>query len=280
MALVGFQNIGNTCYLNSGLHMLLQNQDLCRLIIKYENYNDTLKIIASFINEYWSGSKSIMNPSIIKKIAEQNKNIFIGSRQHDSPEFVLTLLDIIDTAIKKIDKNGLDSIYGIDMEDIVKCKYIPCLKYTTTNIKTIVLMLDLHNTLDDSYRDFKQSIRLENDNKYYCENCQQKRIASKRTQIINWSNNLIIWLKRFKQQTNTRWTKNNDPLQVPLQWRHGFKLNGAIIHSGGINGGHYIYVGLVNNEWYIFNDSSVSKINNGAQLENYLNSAYMLYYKK
>ena len=29
----GFQNIGNTCYLNAGLQMIIQNKDLCYSIL-------------------------------------------------------------------------------------------------------------------------------------------------------------------------------------------------------------------------------------------------------
>ena len=39
----GFNNIGNTCYFNSGLQLIIQNKELCNLIIQQPNKNDFLK---------------------------------------------------------------------------------------------------------------------------------------------------------------------------------------------------------------------------------------------
>ena len=49
----GFHNIGNTCYLNSGLQMLIQNKDLCNLIIQNSDNSEILSNISNFINEYY-----------------------------------------------------------------------------------------------------------------------------------------------------------------------------------------------------------------------------------
>jgi ubiquitin C-terminal hydrolase len=265
--------------------MLMANKDLCKLIIQYEKQDNLLKTISDFIVQYYGNKNSVLNPVTIKKIVESRKNIFMGFRQNDSPEFVLTLLDIIDDTIKKVDKEskGIEPIYMLDIQDIIKCKYIPCLKSNVVPGKNLFLMLDIEKefkTLDDCYRNFKQSIKLDNDEKYYCDNCKVKRIASKKTEIVNWSNHLIVWLKRFSRVGESRWTKNDQLINIPIKWRHDLLLQGAIIHSGNLSGGHYIYVGKIDDDWYLFNDSSVTKINNEEQLTNYLNRAYMLYYKK
>ena len=65
----GFRNIGNTCYLNSGLQMLVQNKDLCQLIIKYSSESTVLEKIADFINNYYNDTNTnIIVPKEIKKI--------------------------------------------------------------------------------------------------------------------------------------------------------------------------------------------------------------------
>ena len=48
----GLQNIGNTCYLNSALQMLLNIEDFCSLVIKHSNISNKMKIISDFINNY------------------------------------------------------------------------------------------------------------------------------------------------------------------------------------------------------------------------------------
>ena len=138
-------------------------------------------------------------------------------------------------------------------------------------------ILDNFKDLDDCYRNYKQREKLMNDNSYYCEKCNDKRIASKRINITHWPNHLIIIFKRFTN--NGRIQKNNNKIDVPLIWRHGYHLKGIVSHSGSLFGGHYIYIGNHNNKWIIFNDDHTSEINN-EQLDNYKNNGYIYYFQK
>jgi ubiquitin C-terminal hydrolase len=279
----GFMNIGNTCYLNSGLQMLIQNKDLCNKIIEYSDKSTILKIISNFINEYNNGNNNVLIPKDIKTLVEQRQEMFVGFRQHDSAEFIVFLLDIIDEEILKISKEsqGLTPIFSFDSNVRIKCKLKNCLNISEHTEKNTYLLLDINNetkSLDNCYRLYKSSEMLE-ENIYYCEKCKNKTHASKKVNIINWPNNLIIWLKRFKQN-GSRLEKIDNRIDIPLEWRHNMVLQGFVIHSGGLHGGHYIYVGLINGKWFLFNDSSVSEIQHEQQLNNYLCSAYLLYYKK
>lgn len=279
----GFMNIGNTCYLNSGLQMLIQNKDLCNKIIEYSDRSRPLNIISNFINEYYSGNNNVLIPRDIKALVEKRQEIFMGFKQHDSAEFIVFMLDIIDEEIKKISKEsqGIDPIFLLESNVRIKCKLKTCLNISEHIEKNTYLLLDINNetkTLDDCYRLSKSSEMLE-DNIFFCDKCKKKTLASKRNNIITWPNNLIVWLKRFKQN-GMRLEKMDNMIDIPMEWRHNMKLQGFVIHSGGLNGGHYIYVGLVNDKWYLFNDSSISEIQYQQQFTNYLSSAYLLYYKK
>ena len=282
----GFTNIGNTCYLNSGLQMLMQNIDLCNLIIKYSNESNILKIIADFIEMYYDGNHNTIIPKQIKMIVEKKQNMFMGYNQHDAAEFVIFLLDIIDEEIKKCQKEqnieitGIDNIFRIETNIRIKCKMLVCLQINQHTEYNNYLLLDIKNdfkTLDDCYRYSKIGEKLIDDNMYNCSNCKIKTVASKRSNIIKWPSNLIICLKRFSQ-INNRYMKNNQQIIIPLNWRHNYKLYGAVIHSGSLNGGHYTYIGLQNDRWYHFNDSHVSEIRINDVIHN-INNAYLLYYK-
>lgn len=279
----GFKNIGNTCYLNSGLQMLIQNKDLCQLIKDYSSGSEILTKIANFIDKYYDESSSdIIVPKEIKKIVEDKKELFEGFQQQDSTEFIIYLLDVIDEEIKKIhkDSGGIQPIFGIKFNVRIKCKLRECLQIYNRDDFNNFLLLDIDSdctSLEDAYRDFKSGSKLESDDKYFCEKCQAKRIASKRHTIVEWPNHLFIWLKRFRQN-GRRFTKNNQELDIPLEWRHNNKLQGAIIHYGSLDGGHYVYVGKQNNKWYLFNDSSVSEISSESELKSLLSKAYWLCY--
>ncbi len=286
----GFKNIGNTCYLNSGLQMLIQNQELCQLIINYSSESEILKTIAEFIKKYYEqDSSDVIIPIEIKKIVEDKKNLFEGFQQQDSTEFIIYLLDVIDVEIKKIqeaksskDSGGIQPIFGIKFNVRIKCKLRECLQIYNREEYNNFLLLDIDSNctnLEDAYRNFKSGEKLDSDNKYFCEKCQDKRIASKRYTIETWPKYLNIWLKRFIQNKN-KFTKNNQELDIPLIWRHNNYLQSAIIHYGGLNGGHYVYVGKHDSKWYLFNDSSVSEISSETELKRLLANAYWLCYKQ
>jgi ubiquitin C-terminal hydrolase len=281
----GFANIGNTCYLNSGLQMLIQNKDLCQTILDYGNKSLVLNKISHFILSYHNNESVTLVPNDIKMIVASHQHLFMGNMQQDSAEFIVFLLDIIDEEIKKIEKEsnkvitGISKVFTLKSDVRVKCKLTDCLYSSCHSETNNYLLLDINpefKSLDDCYRLSKSAERL--DNIYKCEKCKKTVMASKRSHVTEWPSNLIIWLKRFVQ-VNNRFSKNSQSLDIPLIWRHGYHLQGAVIHSGGLNGGHYIYVGKNNNKYYTFNDSMVSEINENEFL-NYINNAYIIYYKK
>ena len=62
--------------------------------------------------------------------------------------------------------------------------------------KSTILMLNVNadcQNIDDCYRISKKKVKFEGDEKYYCEKCQKKRIASQRKEITQWPKNLIVW---------------------------------------------------------------------------------------
>jgi len=283
----GFNNMGNTCYLNAGLQLIIQNIDLCNLVLKYSQQSIILNNIGNVILEYHNCQNQTQNsitPIEIKKIVEERQKIFYGCEQQDSFEFVICLLNIIDEEINKINTNSneIGNIFGINMNVRIKCKYNTCLQISNTKEINNFLLLDIDQdclTLDDLYRKFKSSEMLYENNQYFCEKCNCKRIASKRYQVISWPNYLLINLKRFKQNGNFL-TKQNQHINIDISWRHDMNLIGAVIHYGNINGGHYVYVGKQLDKWYLYNDNSISEIKSDNELNNILNFAYLLAYKK
>ena len=134
------------------------------------------------------------------------------------------------------------------------------------------------NNLDEYYRLYKSREKLMNDNSYYCSVCQERRVASKRCNIVTWPKHLIIVLKRFNHNGRGKSHKIDKEIQVPLLWRHNYRLKGIVYHSGSVFGGHYIYVGYNNNKWLMFDDNYISEIHEN-HLTQYLNYGYIYYYE-
>jgi len=272
----GLLNLGNTCYMNAGLQMLLANQDFCQLINKYSQ-NEKIKIINDFINEY-NGSSQQIAPMGVKQLVGQSDAMFAGFIQNDASEFVVKLLDIVENIIKEINTNEM---FSIKFKSIIKCKKRDCLEKSQTYYSNNFLLLELYPdifTLEGLYKKFKTSEILSGNEKFMCGKCKVKRVASKKTKIDTWSNHLIIWLKRFTSNGRS-FSKNCQRIEVPLKWRHNYELKGGIIHDGGLGGGHYYWVGNYDNKWLVCNDGSVSQIDEQRALQ-ILSGAYWLYYQK
>lgn len=251
----GIGNIGNTCYLNSAVQLLCLNPQFLRMENISHNPNLAIKKIKSTL----SGISSR----------------FRGFTQEDSGEALILLLEHYGNKFRILPK------YEFSEKTRVRCKLMRCLNEEITNRKSNVLLLDIDNnkTLNDCYQQLKNAVKLQGDNAWNCPKCKESLVASKRFYFDNWSKYLIIGLKRFQYQ-GTRYVKNSNPVQIPYEWNHGYKLRGAIIHSGSINGGHYICVGEKNGKWYLFNDSSASQITNVTVLNNYLQNSYFILYEK
>jgi ubiquitin C-terminal hydrolase len=358
----GLNNIGNTCYLNSGLQMLIQNKDFCNRILENKRISENLETMSQFINEYYNNDTQAITPSNVKRIVEKIKPIFRGNRQHDSEEFIISLIEILNNDIvlntiyqqnniildrlqitqnhdfienfKKINfnilldfnndkitlekltylinnnrkemtlqvnnqsftdfileldvnQNSLKEIFEFEIQKRIKCKDINCLNTRFTFTKEILLTLPIgenSTNLDECYHDFKVHELLTGSEMVECEKCSKKQVTSTKINIKSWGKSLIICLNRYKnnKQSNNVSSKINKDIEIPFEWRHDYKLKGAVIHSGQVGGGHYIYIGrnIESNNWTIYDDSSASQKINNERAQEYLNKAYILYYSQ
>jgi len=296
----GFINIGNTCYLNSGLQLIIRIKEIHNIINNYRNQDDDLDKVIKFFDIYYNDSEALllsnsslmnerdnnMDPREIKNIINKTSGIFNGYNQEDSEEFINYFIDFLDEKCNRINvlnKNPIKKLLETTINKSIKCKALNCLKISNTienlpiiNLAIISEDLKKLDTLDKCLIEFLKREKLDNDNKYFCENCNKLRIASKRSEIKSMPNNIIFSLKRYNRRN-----KNNIEVDMPLEW-NGYNLQGIVYHSGGISGGHYIYIGKEENEWYIFNDSCINKLNVNQlnQLNQYKNYGYIYHYSK
>ncbi|VTZ69792.1 ubiquitin carboxyl-terminal hydrolase 2, putative [Plasmodium chabaudi chabaudi] len=172
----------------------------------------------------------------------------------------------------------------------------------SVDIKTLTLMdLEEKYSVDTCLKLFSEEEHLDEDNTWYCSNCKLHVQAYKKLDLFRMPIVLILHLKRFNN--SNRWLrtkidsyvyyphkeneyldmapyiledglkhmKSFDPSYLPL-----YELIGVNCHTGGLGGGHYFAYAKLNGQWYNFNDTYVTTID-----ESQINTknAYLLFYQ-
>ena len=289
----GLNNLGNTCFFNSALQLLCQCTILNKLLINNLFNGRIIDQYKNFINQYTSTHNSIITPAPIISFIS-NDLMRNGASQEDAEQYlnyiINNLIEELNIFIKDNNMNDnkisnknitleslINNIFTINFKKTIICSLcsfqsisseIDNKLYLSTNDNMSLNDLILHNMNE----------KLDDENKYKCDKCNQYGCATINKEIIGYPKYLIITLKRY---TNT-----NDKINTPINMEHKldfnkckYELRGFIYHSGITNGGHYVYFGKRDNIWYLFNDSQLNIINN-SELNNIINYGYVYLYSK
>lgn len=128
---VGFSNLGNTCFFNSGTQCLMHTYPFISKFLldnhweeelNYENKigmkGELAKAFASLAKKVWSGAYSSFSPSNLKYVIGRFRDIFSGYDQQDSHELVFAMLDGIHEDLNRVKKREtVESIEGDGLDD-------------------------------------------------------------------------------------------------------------------------------------------------------------------
>jgi ubiquitin carboxyl-terminal hydrolase 8 len=290
--LTGLPNIGNTCYMNSAIQLLLGYRVIVNFL-KSNNLDDNnLNIYKKFINDYENNKP---NPQDVKNILQKKNSEFMGYGQNDAHECLIELLDIIENGIineEKIRNNNnkeimimnmpitklLDAILNFKLKSCIKCANCNYISETLIREKIISLPITpTTNNLQDCLNEFEKGEILDDNNKWKCDKCHQYVNGYKWFNIQKYPKYMTFHLKRFINLNGT-YSKNNKIIEMPLTIKindNQYELRSYVYHSGNINGGHYVDYTKFKNNYYLLNDSSISENNFNSK-----NNGYIFMYVK
>ncbi|KAL8291726.1 hypothetical protein RQP46_001984 [Phenoliferia psychrophenolica] len=310
----GLSNVGNTCFLNSALQVLIHTPPLvryfesgnhpigqCPLYLK-QSFCSACSMAHCIRMSFGSARKQSYTPSTITKNLKAIGKSFRFGRQEDSHEFLRFFID----GMQKSELFGKEKLFGKDRKLAQEFKdsswvhqvfggrlrsRVTCMecKHPSDTFDSILdLSLDVQRakSLKDALSSFVHVDQLRGANKYKCEECKKLVNAEKSFTIDQAPLVLTVHLKRFTPNGKKIGDQINYPDQLALgpfmssrsQTGPSYRLYGVVLHSGGgPHSGHYTaYVKASNNQWHHMNDDMVTPAASSAPINH--KSAYVLFY--
>ena len=176
----GLQNIGNTCFMNSALQLLVNCTVLSKFILNNNFDSEKINLYKQFLSDYFRNK--VINPNSVKVLVSQQNNIFSGYAHQDSHEFLVCIIDILNEEFKKEHKSNPKEIIGISMDNLMSTLFntnitsiIYCDKTgdkSKNKVGEAILSLPIRNSpsnLTESINDFTVIEKLDGDAKWLNE---------------------------------------------------------------------------------------------------------------
>jgi ubiquitin C-terminal hydrolase len=287
---VGLQNIGNTCFMNSALQVILNCDKLNDAVIKSPCNTPLIDAYRDLVKKYRDCKESeIIIPKTIKKVMGKKYGIFGGYQQQDSHEFLSLLLLGLESELKEQSINNIvGEILDVKVNIIVSSKETDKTSshYENTTILPLDLPTDNQDTcLGDCINNYMSEHSIDEPVKFEVKDNNKKKIieeqASQEWIIEELSEYFMVQFKRFNQSRNM-YSKKSNNVHVPhtLETENSkYTLKSFIVQSGTLGGGHYISFVRDGECWKCANDSSILDVP-VEQINEISQKAYILCYDR
>jgi ubiquitin C-terminal hydrolase len=247
--LIKLPNLGNTCYINTALQVLLINNSLKKkLHFHKDNLNGFYKIL---FHLFYNGDNQSNKKLILEALMTELK---LKNEQGDSHEVLLKFIELLENSGLHLLKDEYTFTYSIKSVMCTKCKE-PSSKQ----------LMDISSWI--SYTDFIE-INTKHSNEISCDKC--KATLLQEINIIVFPRYLIFYPLEKSLQ-----------LEININNKIKYKLKMLNVFIGLDNIGHYYNIYKTKDIWIKIDDNTVSKIPDiKTHLKNKLLRITSLVYKK
>ena len=299
----GLANIGNSCYINTGIQVLYHC--VLRSYVS-EKYKDDIneKPESEFVRAFTSIIKSLseghyaVRPKTFISCLKRFHTTFMGMSQEDSCEALLKMIDLLHIGLSykvkmTLIKNGASDLDRLSFESwnqsnragysiILKLFYGQLLNrkkcdechtesyhFDSFNVLNFPIS-NYTNTLCDSIQQYVISENMRGDNKIECDRCKKLCSGKIKKSVYIPSSILIFCFNRFDNDGH----KINKKIDFPMT----YDLVGIGNHSGNLLGGHYWAYCRSGCHWINANDETVSEISRDSLVSS--NAYYLVYQRR
>lgn len=231
----------------------------------------------------------VVDPGSITRHVHKISPTLRPYQQEDAHEFFRSLL----SSLTMHGSNArLSSLFDGLLESSVTCHV--CRKSSLTRDRYMDLSLDIADrnvvSLDKALAKFTEKETLDNDNMVTCSRCKVKRPVTKALRLATAPTMLVINYKRFAYDMYGRLSRLSKQVTFPLRLElkdymsranrskpPPYALMAVLVHRGrSCDCGHYFAYVRKGKDWYLANDSIVTKVD----VEEVLSArAYVLVYE-
>ena len=272
--LIGIENKGATCYINSVIQCLFYTKEFqSKILDSNSNPNTFLRSMIDLfqnLKQFKKQTGTICITPFIKQVRSLNE-IFNNDYHHDAHEFLIWVLSALDEDLKKSGSSWIEEVFA--GKSITQTTCLCC----ESSSKREELFMDLgleimqNSSLVSSLNSFSKSERLKGADKFFCETCNCKQEADRMTLIQKLPKILICHLKRFKyKDIERRYVKLSYRVAFPSQLRLDnttqecenslYELYAVVVHLGpGFQVGHYMAIVKIKDHWIRFDDDYIER---------------------
>jgi ubiquitin C-terminal hydrolase len=274
MKLLGFINLGNTCYFNSVLQCFINDIDFQKIIKENKDHLGLNEIISNidFTNEIEHISFNYNLSKVFKILTGKQ---FVRFQQHDAHEYILFFLDLIVENYKFENISPFTNLYHGQTKTTIKCCNCKNINHIYEDFNTINLNVNENCKLEDIFIKYlTKEVQSDPDNLYFCDICKKNCISEKKISLNKLPKKLILVLKRYSSECKSKLVIYPNTLCIKEDSElKRFKLNSVINHFGNLYDGHYTTSINICDNWYFIDDNSINSGDFSCDI-----NAYILFY--